>query len=117
MAKALSRLEAEYERVMNVTGSVKQLQRSIPDSRQKKRSARRANKGSSESSEPNAKPRREDVGFVPTPQELVDVMLKVAKVTTNDIVYDLGCGDGRIVIAAAKSITQGESASTSIRNG
>ena len=39
--------------------------------------------------------------FVPTPQERVHVMLKVAKVTTNDMVYDLGCGDGRIVIAAA----------------
>jgi ribosomal protein L11 methylase PrmA len=40
--------------------------------------------------------------FVPTPAEVVDAMLKVAKVTRNDVVYDLGSGDGRIPIAAAK---------------
>ncbi len=43
-----------------------------------------------------------DVEFVPTPQEVVLEMLKMAKVTQNDVVYDLGCGDGRIVITAAK---------------
>ena len=46
--------------------------------------------------------RTPDVIFVPTPQEVVDVMLKIAKVTKNDVVYDLGSGDGRIPIAAAK---------------
>jgi uncharacterized protein (TIGR03000 family) len=40
--------------------------------------------------------------FVPTPAPVVDKMLEIAKVTKDDIVYDLGCGDGRIVIAAAK---------------
>jgi SAM-dependent methyltransferase len=40
--------------------------------------------------------------FVPTPEEVVDRMLALARVGTNDVVYDLGCGDGRIVIAAAK---------------
>jgi len=45
--------------------------------------------------------RTPDVIFVPTPQEVVDVMLKVAKVTKNDVVYDLGSGDGRIPITAA----------------
>ena len=40
--------------------------------------------------------------FVPTPHEVVDRMLRLAKVTSDDTVYDLGCGDGRIVIAAAK---------------
>ena len=40
--------------------------------------------------------------FVPTPQEIVDRMLRLANVTKDDIVYDLGCGDGRIVITAAK---------------
>ena len=40
--------------------------------------------------------------FVPTPQEVVDRMLELAEVTKDDIVYDLGCGDGRIVITAAK---------------
>ncbi len=44
-----------------------------------------------------------DVIFVPTPQEVVDKMLEVAKVTKDDVVYDLGCGDGRIVCSAAKA--------------
>lgn len=44
-----------------------------------------------------------DVPYVPTPQSVVDAMLKLAAVTKNDVVYDLGCGDGRIVITAAKS--------------
>lgn len=43
-----------------------------------------------------------DVPYVPTPPEVVDAMLELAGVNQNDIVYDLGCGDGRIVIAAAK---------------
>ena len=40
--------------------------------------------------------------FISTPPEIVEQMLKVAKVTKEDVVYDLGCGDGRIVIAAAR---------------
>jgi SAM-dependent methyltransferase len=43
-----------------------------------------------------------DVEFVPTPQEVVLEMLKMAEVTEHDVVYDLGCGDGRIVITAAQ---------------
>ena len=43
-----------------------------------------------------------DVEFVPTPQDVVDKMLEMAKVTKDDLVYDLGCGDGRIVVTAAK---------------
>jgi uncharacterized protein (TIGR03000 family) len=43
------------------------------------------------------------VRFVPTPQEFVDAMCKMAKVGKDDIVYDLGCGDGRMVITAVKS--------------
>jgi len=43
-----------------------------------------------------------DVIFVPTPNDVVDTMLKMAGVTKNDTVYDLGCGDGRIVITAAQ---------------
>lgn len=46
--------------------------------------------------------RTPDVIFVPTPQEVVDAMLKLAKVSKNDVVYDLGSGDGRIPITAAK---------------
>src|SRR5918997_5475926 len=46
--------------------------------------------------------RRPDVIYVPTPEEVVEAMLQVANVTKNDIVYDLGSGDGRIPITAAK---------------
>jgi uncharacterized protein (TIGR03000 family) len=42
------------------------------------------------------------VRFVPTPEDIVDEMIKLAKVTKDDVVYDLGCGDGRIVIGAVK---------------
>jgi 2-polyprenyl-3-methyl-5-hydroxy-6-metoxy-1,4-benzoquinol methylase len=49
------------------------------------------------------KPLRDpDVIFVPTPPEVVTAMLKLANVTEKDVVYDLGCGDGMIVTAAAK---------------
>jgi ubiquinone/menaquinone biosynthesis C-methylase UbiE len=40
--------------------------------------------------------------FIPTPEDVVDRMLTLAKVTREDVVFDLGCGDGRIPIAAAK---------------
>jgi predicted RNA methylase len=43
-----------------------------------------------------------DVPYVSTPQIVVDKMLEVAAVTKDDVVYDLGSGDGRIVISAAK---------------
>ena len=43
-----------------------------------------------------------DVIFVPTPHEVVDKMLELAKVGKGDILYDLGSGDGRIPVAAAK---------------
>lgn len=43
-----------------------------------------------------------DVGYQPTPYEVVKEMLKLSDVRKDDIVYDLGCGDGRIVIMAAK---------------
>jgi SAM-dependent methyltransferase len=50
-----------------------------------------------------AKPLRDpDVIFVPTPQNVVDAMLKMANVTAKDVVYDLGSGDGRIPITAAQ---------------
>lgn len=44
----------------------------------------------------------QDVVYVPTEQPVVDAMLKMADVKASDVVYDLGCGDGRIVITAAK---------------
>lgn len=42
------------------------------------------------------------VPYVPTPQEVVDRMLELAQVKKGDVVYDLGSGDGRIVVTAAK---------------
>ncbi len=48
-------------------------------------------------------PRRQpDVPYVPTPTEVVEEMLRVANVGKNDVIYDLGSGDGRIVITAAQ---------------
>jgi len=46
--------------------------------------------------------RAPDVPFDPSPRHVVDQMLKLADVHRGDVVYDLGCGDGRIVIAAAQ---------------
>ncbi len=48
--------------------------------------------------------RTPDVIYVPTPVEVVDKMLDMAKVTRDDVLYDLGCGKGAIVIEAAKKI-------------
>lgn len=46
--------------------------------------------------------RTPDVVYVPTPHDVVAKMLETAKVKKGDVVYDLGCGDGRIVVTAAK---------------
>jgi precorrin-6B methylase 2 len=48
-----------------------------------------------------------DVPYVPTPEKVVAGMLELAKVGPKDVVYDLGSGDGRIVIAAAKKGARG----------
>ena len=45
-----------------------------------------------------------DVVYVPTPHDVVAKMLELAKVRKGDVLYDLGCGDGRIVVAAAKKL-------------
>ena len=58
---------------------------------------------STQQSTTDGKPLRSpDVVYVPTPYEAVDAMLKVAKVGKNDVVYDLGSGDGRIPIMAVQ---------------
>ncbi len=46
--------------------------------------------------------RTPDVPYVPSPQQVVDKMLELAGVKSSDVLYDLGCGDGRIVVTAAK---------------
>lgn len=60
-----------------------------------------------ETAEADAKPEKEpartpDVEYVPTPQTVVDKMLEMVKLKKTDVLYDLGCGDGRIVVTAAK---------------
>ncbi|MGJ9416600.1 SAM-dependent methyltransferase [Massilia sp. CMS3.1] len=52
--------------------------------------------------QPAAAPQSLDVPYVPTPQEVVERMLQMAKVGKKDVLFDLGCGDGRIVVTAAK---------------
>jgi protein-L-isoaspartate O-methyltransferase len=47
-------------------------------------------------------PTAPDVVYIPTPQAVVDAMLEIADVKESDVVYDLGSGDGRIVITAAR---------------
>ena len=49
-----------------------------------------------------AKEVKKDVPYVPTPQQVVDKMLELAAPKKDEILYDLGCGDGRIVVTAAK---------------
>jgi SAM-dependent methyltransferase len=48
-----------------------------------------------------------DVPYVPTPQVVVDRMIQLGNVDANDVVYDLGCGDGRLVITAAQKGARG----------
>lgn len=60
--------------------------------------------GQAQAPAPTTQPqqRQPDVPYVPTPQPVVDRMLAIAKVNKNDVLYDLGSGDGRIVITAAQ---------------
>jgi len=51
---------------------------------------------------PLAKP---DIGYIPTPPEVVQAVLTLARLTQNDVLYDLGCGDGRVVIAASQEFS------------
>lgn len=43
-----------------------------------------------------------DIGFIPTPAVVIEGMFDLLQVTPQDVIYDLGCGDGRILIAAAQ---------------
>lgn len=53
------------------------------------------------------KPRQPDIGYIPTNPELVKAVLLLAEVTADDILYDLGSGDGRVAIAAAQRGARG----------
>ena len=57
------------------------------------------------------------VPYVPTPQEVVDRMLDLAQIKKGDVVYDLGSGDGRIVVTAAKNSELKPLGSRSTRSG
>ncbi|MBN1815962.1 MAG: alkaline phosphatase family protein [Sedimentisphaerales bacterium] len=70
--------------------------------KQKKTKQTAAQKAAQKARQTQQEFREPDVIFVPTPQEVVDKMLELAQVKQSDIVYDLGCGDGRIVVTAAK---------------
>ena len=58
--------------------------------------------GQARAGEPEGPPPNLIVPYVPSPMGVVEAMLETAKVGKDDVVYDLGCGDGRIVIAAVK---------------
>lgn len=51
---------------------------------------------------PDTSSRRPDIAYIPTPEDLVDVLLNLAQVGPEDVLYDLGCGDGRLLIRAAQ---------------
>jgi uncharacterized protein (TIGR03000 family) len=55
-----------------------------------------------EAAQPRKPKRAPDIFFLPTPQPVVDRMLELANLKKGDVVYDLGCGDGRIVVTAAE---------------
>jgi precorrin-6B methylase 2 len=61
-----------------------------------------ADAGAQTVQESNTPLRERDVIFVPTREPVANAMVKLAGVTKNDVVYDLGCGDGALLIAAAK---------------
>jgi SAM-dependent methyltransferase len=66
-----------------------------------------ASPGCSAAQEPAAPERAPDVPYEPTPSGVVEAMLELAGVREGDVVYDLGCGDGRIVVAAARRGARG----------
>ncbi len=90
-------LRAYEEWVKELQATIKDLEGQIEeiDNQSIEQSAEEVSEQSNDTREP-------DVQFVPTPQDMVDKMLELAKVKKNDLVYDLGCGDGRIVVTAAK---------------
>jgi tRNA/tmRNA/rRNA uracil-C5-methylase (TrmA/RlmC/RlmD family) len=89
-----NRLAEQKEKVIELQDRNEKLQAAI-DQLQKKFEVEEVKKEIEQNRTP-------DVVFVPTPQDVVDRMLELAEVTKDDLIYDLGCGDGRIVVTAAK---------------
>jgi len=58
--------------------------------------------GAAEGNDQRESPRSPDCVYVGTPYDVIDKMLDVGSIRKSDVVYDLGCGDGRIVVAAAR---------------
>jgi len=58
--------------------------------------------GAAEGDDQSKSPRSPDCVYVGTPYDVIDKMLDMGSIRKTDLVYDLGCGDGRIVVAAAK---------------
>ncbi len=48
--------------------------------------------------------RKPDIAFIPTPEGAIDALFNLAQITASDVVYDLGCGDGQILITAAQRV-------------
>lgn len=99
LSKALALLEEDFDRIVSGSGTARAalLFGAAPVTAQKAAGKVRPASAAAASS-----PRRQPVAFVPTMPDVVSAMLELAAVTEKDVVYDLGCGDGRIVIAAAK---------------
>lgn len=92
--RSASRSSATFERDAYVSPTHRQHDAEV--------SANASNPSGDTTESGDASIRTPDVVYVPTPQPVVDKMLQVAKLRKSDVVYDLGCGDGRIVVTAAK---------------
>jgi SAM-dependent methyltransferase len=89
-------------RVLAATGLAAIMALSVASAQAPKQSAKEPAKAAKEEFVPQSGQAGKDVVWVPTPQALVDRMLDMARVTKDDYVIDLGSGDGRTVITAAK---------------
>jgi hypothetical protein len=100
-AKETSAAKTEAVKETPVT-KTQQVSKEVPAEKPKQPAEQTTTANPQKANEEVEKPHRPDVIFVPTPPEVVDKMLEMAQVKKEDLVYDLGCGDGRIVVAAAK---------------